>query len=225
MKYWTKPSNYCALNISVLISMCTRWAQKAGKLWSSPFPLWTHLIGPEWFPQVCLSPLMMSPHADTNTHNTTWEWGFLSIVRSVLSFATSLWSPTHLFSAPISPCSSSSQRSTARCSIMERIRNLAQRKLLRSWCWPRKCWRRSETGNHSSHSGSLWMRRQMRPRNVCVFHSWPKQHMSSFSVGPGKKNTGQHLVKQLILNIQSYVEFMHCVRDSFREIWPFNEEF
>lgn len=35
------------------------WAQKAGRRGSSPFPFRTHLIGPEWFPQVCLSPLTM----------------------------------------------------------------------------------------------------------------------------------------------------------------------
>lgn len=40
------------------------------------FPFWTHLIEPEWFPQVCLSPLRKSSHADTNAPSIT--------VRSVL---------------------------------------------------------------------------------------------------------------------------------------------
>lgn len=159
--------------------MAIRWGEKPGRLWSSTFPFWAHLIGPERFPQVCLGPLRKSSRANTIIPGIT--------VRSVLPPNYTVLHITS-FPAPISPYSSS-QKSTARCSITERIRNLAQRKSRRSWCWPRECWRRSEAGNHSSPSGSLWMRKQMRPRNVCVFHSWPTQHTSSFSVGPENKNS------------------------------------
>lgn len=116
---------------------------------------------------------------------------------SMLSFKESLFpcedqscplpSLTHVFNVRVpshlsllSSSCPSFQRSTARCSIMGRSRSLALKKSLRSWCWPRGCWRRLEAVNHSSLNGSLWMRRQTKPMNVGAFNSQGLTHLCFF---------------------------------------------
>ena len=123
---------------------------------------------------------MMNSRADTSIHSMTITTLSLyrvsvSILGSALPVAltvpvlsdVTVRLPITSPSCLLSPCPSF-QRSAARCCIMGKSRNLALRKSLRSWCWHRRCWRRSDAVSHSSPSGNLWTRRQMKPMNVGI---------------------------------------------------------
>lgn len=150
----------------------------------------------------------MNSRADTSIHSMTITTLSLHRVSvSVLGSALLVVLTVPVFSdvtvrLPItspscllSPCPSF-QRSAARCCIMGKSRNLALRRSLRSWCWHRRCWRRSDAVSHSSPSGNLWTRRQMKPMNVGISNFWRPAHVC-FHCGArrGHPVTGQSLVK------------------------------
>lgn len=124
----------------------------------------------------------------------------------------------------ISPCCllsscPSFQRSTTRCSTMGSSKSLALRKSLRSWCWPRRCWKRLEAVNHSSLNGSWWMKRQTKPMNVGPLSPWSPAHVF-FLCGSrrGHRDTGQHLVKTASSQYSQLLGTYTCPRSHSAQI-------